>query len=555
MRTTASLWSALLGLGLACTGCYAGVGVDVPSDAADDGEDSAGGEGPDGPQDDGGEPEPTDPEPPTACDMPQVGPTPMRRLTRDEYDNTVRDLLGDTSAPARLFAPDEAVAGFSANAVAPLSAGQLEQYFQAGETLAQTAVEGNWDAVVGCPPADAECLEGFVESFGLRAFRRPLSGEEAASYRALLEETTSESTPQEAVARLIHSMLVSPSFLYHLEGLDAAEAGTTLLDEYALASRLSYFLWTSMPDEELLELAAADMLHDGATLEAQARRMLEDGRAEDAIDSFHRQWLGIEGLSDAVRDPELFPGWGPDLAESMQRETQAFAREVVQDGDGTLSTLLTASWSIVDADLAGLYGVELDGPQGRVELDPSQRAGLLTQPSLLTATSHAAQTSWVYRGLLVREKFLCAELPAPPAGVEVNDPNDPGRLDAPACSGCHILIDPVGQGFDRYSPIGTYRLIDEAGNPADDAGQFADLPEIGDFNGPVELANKLAQTDGVHDCMTKQWFRFATRRHEAEADDCALEELQQHFIESGGNVRDLIAELVTSNAFRYRTSD
>lgn len=550
---------AVAGLLAVAPGCYAGVSHQLGEDPGDSaGEDTEGSSGSGDASDDGNGDSGDGPGASSECEgaPTSVGVTPMRRLTRTEYNNTVRDLLGDTSAPASVFSPDEVVGGFAANSVASLSKGQLDAYVAAAEALASTAVQANWGSLVACDPADQACLHGFVETFGRRAFRRPLSATELTGYTGLLDETFDAADGAVAVEVVLQAMLLSPSFLYRVEGENSAGNGLVAVTGYELASRLSYFLWASMPDDELLDLADAGMLDDDATLEEQARRMLEDPRSRDALESFHLQWLSIDDLEDRVKDPMLFPEWDAELAKSMTRETLAFTEAVVRDGDGRLETLLTASWSMIDADLAELYGVEADGTGfERTELDPSERSGILTHASVLSGSAHAAENSWVHRGLFVREKLLCDELPPPPAGVDTNNTNDPGRLDAPECAGCHVLLDPLGQGFDAYSPVGAFRLADESGESVDGAGSMTDMPEIGDFVGPVELGDGLATNRRVRDCVATQWFRYATRRHESDADACALEDLQAHFDASDGDIRELVVSLVTSPSFRFRNHD
>ncbi len=544
MRPTWRVGGLAAWLGVSAAGCYSGL-----TDGFGGGVGTLGADG-DGGSDDGDDG--SDDGPAAGCEGASVAAAPMRRLTRLEYDNTVRQLLDDDSAPARGFAPDESVAGFAANAVAPISASQLDQYFDAAETLAATAVTDRWDTVVGCSLDDAACLSDFIDEFGARALRRPLTDEESAGYRDLYDETFDQQGATAAVEIVIEALLMSPSFLYHVEEAPAPDGEAELLGDFEVASRLSYFVWASMPDDELFDLAHAGALSDPAVLEAQARRMLQDDRAASAVGSFHRQWLHIDALEDLVKDTEYFPEWSTALASSMEAETLAFADEVIRRGDGNLRTLLTASWSVIDDELAALYGVEGPGDGFAVtELDGSERAGLLTHASFLASNAHAAETSWVYRGKFVRENLLCGELPAPPVGVEVNDPLDPNRLEDPECSACHLQIDPIGMGLDAYSPIGAFRLVDEAGVDVDISGSIDDVPEVGAFEGGVELANGLADAPRVGDCMATQWFRFAARRKETPQDACTVGDLRGVFADSGQDIRELVVAIAVSDAFRF----
>lgn len=555
-----------LGVGIAAcvvaplTGCYSGLtdGFGGPEGQADGGDDAgaadAGSDDADGSGDDGGD-DGSDGEPVPQCEGLEIAAAPLRRLTGLEYDNTVHQLLGDQTQPASSFAPDESVAGFSANAVAPLSALQLDQYFTAAERLASEAVAERWDTVVGCDVADADCIPGFVASFGRRALRRPVTDEEHASYLALYEQTATAVDADAGVEVLIAAMLMSPSFLYHVEPSEGDDEGPVVLGGYAMASRLSYFVWNSMPDDELFDLAEAGMLADAEVVQTQVRRMLDDQRAASTIASFHRQWLSIDGLGEAVKDAELFPEWTVALGEAMEHETIAFADEVIRRGDGSLHTLLTASWSVVDADLAALYGVP--APQAGfavTELDPEQRAGVLTHASFLASNAHAAENSWVHRGKFVRERLLCSELPAPPPGVEVNDANDPDRLETPECASCHTLMDPIGTGLDNYSPIGAFQTVDDSGETIDGSGEVVGITDVGTFDGGVELAHALAGAPQVGDCMATQWFRYATRRKETPDDACTVSGIRAAFSDSGQDIRELMVAIASSDAFRFHTA-
>jgi hypothetical protein len=234
----------------------------------------------------------------------------------------------------------------------------------------------------------------------------------------------------------------------------------------------------------------------------------------------------------------------------MQEETRSFADEVIRHGDGKLQTLMTAPWTIADASLAQLYGVAPAAGEsgfGKIDLPASERAGLLTQAGFLATNAHAAEVSWVYRGKFVRENLLCQPLPAPPPGVEVNDALDLGRLDNPECASCHLMMDPIGMGFDDYDPIGIY-----ADNGA--SGEVTGVDDIGQFDSAVELAGSLAASPDVHDCVATQWFRYAARRENREADDCSLQSIQATFAASGQDVRELIVAVATADTFRNRTS-
>jgi hypothetical protein len=480
-----------------------------------------------------------------------VGPTPLRMLTRLEYDNTIRDLLGDPSAPAAAFVPDEPVAGFAANAVAPISQAQLEQTLAAAEAVAERAVASKPDALVGCDATQTSCVRGFIEQFGKRAFRGPVEQETADDLVALYEDARDAWGAGEAVRLVLAAILVSPRFLYHVELGAEPTAAVSPLTSFEIAARLSYFLWQSAPDEALIAAAESGTLDVPKGIEAEARRLLADDRARSAVASFHDQWLQVAHLGDVAKDPSAFPTWTADLAHAMRAETLIFADEVVRKGDGRLATLLTASYSYLTPELGAHYGALGPSEAGfaKVALDPSERAGVLTHASLLAGHAHASVSSWVHRGKFVREQLLCQTLPPPPPNVDMSVLNDPNRLTNPACSGCHGLMDPIGKGFDGYDPIG--RFVG-AGAPGEILDPGGGLDVAGPFEGVVELAHALAESDAARRCVARQWLRFAVRRADTAADACSLERAATAFADSGHDVRELLVALTGLDAFRFR---
>jgi hypothetical protein len=400
----------------------------------------------------------------------------------------------------------------------------------------------------------------------MRAFRRPLEPAEREALVGLFELGRTDVGFAEGIRLVIQAALQSPQFLYHLElGLPAPDGEDVVaLGGYELASRLSYFLWDSMPDDELLTAAGDGGLDTPQALREQAERMLDDPRAGDAIASFHHQWLHLDGLAHLEKNAEAYPAFDPALRDAMAQETTRFADWVIRADDGRLETLLTASYSFVDGPLFALYGIEAPAdhdPSLPLALDPTQRAGLLTQPSVLATHAHADQSSPVHRGKLVRENVLCTPLAPPPPEVDVVpppvDPNattrerfDQHRSD-PTCAGCHELIDPLGFGFEHYDGIGAWRDTD-AGKPVDATGQVVATEDIdGAFDGAVELAQRLAQSEQVRTCVAEQWFGFAFGRPPAEADACSFDTMAVAFAESDHDIRELLLALVMTDAFRH----
>lgn len=521
-----------------------------------------GGDGSDGKDPDGEDSE-------ALCATITPGTSPIRRMTRVEYNNTVRDLLGDTSNPADSFVTEEEALGFNNQATSLIVTEILaDQYMQASEDVAAAAVAERLDQILPCDPQvdAAACGREFVETFGARAFRRPLSSDEVDRIEGVFSwglETYDFNTGIEVV---IQTILQSPHFLYRVEfGMpDPVEEDVVELTPHEIASRLSYLVWNSMPDDELFDAAAAGELATREQIAEQARRMLDDPKARDAIRNFHDQWLLLDEIEVLNKDASVYPSYSEDLRPMWREETHAFIEHVLLEDDGSVETLFTAPYSVMNATLAEFYGVS--GPTGeayeRVDLDPSQRSGLLTQASILAVTAKADQSSPIHRGKFVREQLLCQILPPPPNDVDIELPEfDPTRttrerFDAhredPACNGCHELIDPIGYGFEHYDGVGLYRG-DENGLPIDASGEIIATDDIdGPFDGVIELGQKLATSEEVRNCVATQWFRYGFGRGEESVDECSMNVVRESFEASGYNIRELIVALTQTDAFRYR---
>jgi len=492
----------------------------------------------------------------------EVGHMPLRRLTSEQYANAVRDLFG-VEADVGAFGGDEKLGPFDANYAAPVSPTMVDQFRAVAEDVA-TAASLDLAAIVPCDPTlEPACLRDWVAAVGRRAYRRPLTDEELARYETLLALGQDDAA---RVRLVIQAMLQSPSFLYQLEfGLPEPTAGDVVaLEPYELASRLALFLWGSVPDDALLDAAAAGELGDAAGLRAHAERLLDDPHARGTVESFHVQWLHLDKLSALDKDPALYPLFDEDVRAAMVAETRRFAGHVVLDGDGRLETLLTSNEAYIDAPLFPLYGLPVPtvhDPDEPVLLDPAQRAGLLTQASFLATHAHHNQTSPIHRGVVVLTELLCQPPPPPPPDVNATPPDpQPGattreifeqQTAEPYCAGCHTMINGIGLGFEGYDAIGAFREL-ENGLPVDESGQVVGTDVPGEFDGAVELAQRLAGSQQVRDCVATQWFRYSLGRLESTADACTLDDLRQSFADSDYDVRELMLALVQTDAFRYR---
>jgi hypothetical protein len=504
-----------------------------------------------------------------ACGQRRIGVSPLRRLTSAEYDATVKDLLADATAPSQAFPqqPRSGTGTFSSDAagltVAPIV---IESYMTAAEQLAATAAK-SLGTLLGCSPAGAaeeSCVRQFLERFGKRAYRRPLAAQEVTDLLALYKTIRTKRDVPRSVEVTLRAILQSPHFLYRLELGSNGPAGTAVqLTPHEIATRLAYGLTGSMPDDMLFAAADAGALKSADQIVAQARRLLGGARAKAVLSRFLGEWMEIDSLPSVDKSTKIYPDFSA-LKDPMGRETQAFVNHVLWERDGRLDTLLTAPVTFVDAALAKLYGVA--GVTGttlkRVDLDPAQRAGLLTQPSVLSVHGRPDQSDPILRGKLVRTQLLCQTLPNPPGDVMLNvkEP-EPGtttrqrfaqhRAD-PKCASCHTLIDPVGFGFESYDGIGRFRTSDGS-LPVDNEGELTATRDLdGKFRGAPELARKLAGSGEVRDCMTSQSFHFLFGRPAVGDDSCSMAVAGKAFAGSGYDLRELVIGLVQTDAFQYR---
>ncbi|MBL8923800.1 MAG: DUF1592 domain-containing protein [Myxococcaceae bacterium] len=511
---------------------------------------------------------------PSACSAtPQVGPGTIRRLTRWEYDNTVRDLLGERGSPSAEFTVEEEALGFTNNAAALTTTPALvEKQLAAAEAIATSVTSRltslRWYTCNAATDGENTCAVRFIDAFGQRAWRRPLLDDERQALFTVFQQGRAAGSVDASgqpvtgfvagVQLVLTAALLSPDFLYRVEA--SGTAGP--VSDLELASRLSYLLWGSLPDDALLEAAMTDRLHTPAQLATQVERMLADDRARGMVREFHRQWLDFDRVQNVGKARSVYPAWSTTVADLMEAETGDFVVRTVFDGEGTWDALMTSSSSWMTEPLARFYGAAFPGGAGvqRVTFDVRERAGLLTQGSLLAINAHSNQTSPVHRGKLVRETFLCEVLPAPPANVTITVPEPvPGstareRFAAhssdPSCSGCHQLMDPLGFGFENFDGVGRWRSSEE-NRVIDARGMLSGTDVHGPFDGPVELAQKLSRSTQARGCYVKQWFRFAYGRGEVAADACSLERLNADFAQRR-DVKALLLSLTQSDAFRQR---
>jgi hypothetical protein len=462
---------------------------------------------------------------------------------------------------------DEGSGGFYGNAIAPVSELFLEKYGRAAELVGRK-VAGRLGELLPCDPArvgEGACARLFIERFGQRALRRPLEADEIAAYERVFAAGRAASDFRGGIRLVVQGMLQSPHFLYLFESPPApsgAAAAVAPVPPYALAARLSYFLWSTTPDEALLAAAASGALGTRAGVLAQAERMVKHPRFADTLRSFHLQWLDVTELGGQEKRTKVYPLFNDDLRAAMREETVRFVDHVMREGDGRLETLLTARYSFLGGPLFELYGLGKEKrPWQQVALDPQRRAGILTHPSVMTVHAHWDKPSLVLRGKLVREKLLCTVLPPPPPDVNNTLPQADPKVSARerfedhrsevSCARCHKLIDPLGTPFEHYDGIGAWRTEDGP-RPVDPEGEIRGAGKSdGTVKDAIDLVTKLAASDDVRACVARQWFRFALGRDEAPEDAASLGAIRRAFETSGHRVPALVVAIAESDAFRF----
>jgi len=415
------------------------------------------------------------------------------------------------------------------------------------------------------PDKDGEdaCLRKILDAFAHRAWRRPVSAAELDRLMAFVADAKAAGDTWEAGLRLaLQAALVSPHFIYRVE-IDPSPQDLTPhpVSDHELASRLSYFLWSSMPDDELLAAAAAGQLKEPAQIEAQALRLLADPRAHALVDNFAGQWWLIRNIAVAFKDVALYPQWGDALRASMRGEMVRFA-ETFFAGDRDMMEMMTAKASFVDATLAAHYGLPGEFGPELVEADfgdlPFQ--GVLNKAGLMTVLSHADHTSPVKRGKWVLESLLCQAPPPPPPGVDTKLEPAEGKtqreiLEAhrenPNCIGCHLAMDPLGFGLEHYDPLGAWRELDN-GLPIDPSGT---LPNGAPFADGLEMQTLISQEPDFVRCVARKTFIYALGRGVELSDLPYVDDVVADFTAQGRRFSELVVALVTSDPFRMRRGD
>lgn len=518
-------------------------------------------------------PPPASPQTSSCTATPSVPPTPLRRLTRFEYANSVKTLLNvDVSAEAATLPVDEITNGFNNNAaVLTVSLLHAEKYVLIAEAAAKKAV-ADLATLTGCDAAvkgEDTCASEFAKKLGRRAYRRPTTADDEAALLAAYQAGKEGGSYTEGIEVMVRAVLQSPDFLYKLELTPPAQPTdrTVPLNQYEIASRLAYLLWSSGPDDALLDAAGKSELSTKEQVATRARAMLQDPRAKLALSEFYGQWLGTTRLDVTSKNTTLFPTFSEAVRADLIQELPKFLDFVMFQGDHKLATLLTSPQGYVTPALAPVYGVSApSGGPALMQLPETQgRSGILTQAAFLSVQAHPDQTSPVLRGKFVRSKLLCQTPPPPPDDVNISVPEVSANSTArerfsahseagSSCNGCHQMMDPIGFAFENFDAVGSFRTT-ENGKAIDVSGEVVGTTDpalAGAFVGVKALGQKLAASKTVRDCVATQWFRFASGRSESEPDSCSIATLQESFNASQGDLVELAVGITQTESFWYR---
>jgi hypothetical protein len=504
-----------------------------------------------------------------------AGPYALRRLTVLEYSNTIRDLLGVNLADTdrRGFSADQVVHGGFASGAALVTSVDSRQFLDVSVKVAEAATKDMAKLMpAGCatPAAGAEeaCIPKFLEQFGLRAFRRPVTAAETGTFVGLYKQLRTDPavTYTDAVQDVVLAILQSPEFLYRweLDGQPIVESnGLIKFGPYEVASRLSYFLWATMPDEALFMAAKSGALSTPEQIGAQAQRMLKEDKAADGLRDFHMQWLALYGVDELEKD-SIFTTYSPEVAKAMLAESSAFIDSVLRgpQATGKLEALFTSSTSFINEDLAKHYGVT--GVTGadlkKTDLNPAQRAGILTQGAYLARHSKENDSFPIARGVHVLRQILCQDIPEPMLTLPPAPEQKQGvttrkmytdHTAAVACQACHAAINGVGFAFENYDATGAYREKEE-GQTVDASGAL-ELPSGKiTYKNAIDFVQAIAKTPEARECLARNWMRALLRRDESNLESGSLKAITNAFASSNYDMRELVIALTKTRAFTHR---
>jgi hypothetical protein len=507
---------------------------------------------------------------PIAANPPPFEPATgmLRRLTRSQFRNAVRDMFGVEVDVGELDA-DNWTGNFSVVGAASVVTSErgVEQYQSAIENAVSAVFDdpARRGAFIGCTPAagvaDA-CTLSFIQTLGRRAWRRPLERAEVDRLAAVATTAAAElGSAGDGLRWATVALFTSPSFLYRAELGASSPDGWLRFTGYEMASRLAFLIWNGPPDVELLDQAESGALQTASGLRAAAERLLDAPKGREAVGAFAEQYMRLDRIATQAKEPTLFPEYGPDLQAAMVRDMRETWETVAWSDRGSALDLFSTPKVVANLELARLYGLDttgLDSDTFRVMSLPADgpRIGILGKPGFLSQFANQKEGSPTLRGKFMREALMCTTIPPPPGDVDVvlDDPpldrpqTKRQRLElhrtADRCAGCHGLMDPLGLPLENFDAIGRYRTTDH-GLPIDPGGDFEGQP-VADAR---ELGLVIASSSTVAQCIVRKYYSYAVGHEQRAADGSVLNALAASFEASGFNLRDLVLAIVTHEAF------
>ena len=443
----------------------------------------------------------------------------------------------------------------------------LDRYIRSADWIVQSI---DMPAELPCiqdGSTEESCSIQFLDKFGTTLFRRGMTAEEKEIYLESYAALRASLTQEQAYQELLFVMLSSPYFLYRTE-VGQVEGDKRILTHSEIASAMSYFLWGSAPDEELIQAAQDGLLHSSQERMSQAQRMLSDQRAQRHAKDFFAYWLGTQGIRNMAKDEAIYPEFTPDLTMAFARELEHLAVELMLGEDATFEQFFARETSYLNQRLGYQYGMEsVLGPQLRLVTVPRERqGGILGTGAWLSAHSTENKSSPFRRGTAIRERVLCHELPEPPAIAGVTPEPDEETSNQQRmmehssnaqCSGCHVYIDGIGLPIERFDADGTYRRK-ENGHLISTYGVIHDIDYMGQgsvalFDGLSGLADVLSSSDQAPNCFVRQLYRSATGEVETPAQELLMRSLRDRFMSNGGSTRQLLVDIVGDDSFITRS--
>ena len=509
-------------------------------------------------------------EPPPPVPPAVPAQTGSQRLSLAQYQNAVHDVFGQDLAVPTALEPDTSLSGFVSigSAQSAVSPRGVEQYEDAAfKIAAQALAPPRRDTLVPCKPtgpSDDACARAFATKVGRRVWRRPLTADEVTRVAGITTHAGATLGDfYQGLAFGIAALLESPSFLYRpaVGEADPTQPGKRRYTSVEMASRLSFFLWNSTPDDALLDAADSGALTDPAALITQVTRMLASPRAHAGLRNFVTEYLRLDLLDQLSKDPKIFTHFNPDVGPAAREETLRDFEHLVFDLDGDYRDLFTSRRTFVNPKLASLYEVLAPDsmPNGFAEVElPADipRRGLLGQVSFLALYAHPTSSSATLRGKFIRTVLLCGQVPPPPVNVNTALPEpsataltlrerEKAHLSDPFCAGCHLQMDPIGLGLESFDGLGGYRKKDH-GAPIDPSGNLDGAA----FANADDLADRLRNHPALGRCFVRRMYEYASSFLEQPAEGEVITALSDDFAASGYRVKSLMLTISTSPGFR-----